>query len=246
MQLHEKPVALEEAIRLFAAKANDSDKHEFCTFVDMLPATYTAWKNAPRIRPVGLGRVRIRHFLEYRGYHIDEIEGLKEPILSLSRILAFGVLTPAQLAVELGVKKERDIFTVLFSIVSPKLFRLNRIASIVQKYQDALKEKLPVLSSRETVPAEPAVIKQAPVVPVRSQIDGPLTKETKRALIASFVALAKPLLPIAEFVLSEAFSAEDRKRVREMMDGDGVFKLSTLFRDLCSETTRNSHRTNQQ
>jgi hypothetical protein len=60
----------------------------------------------------------------------------------------------------------------------------------------------------------------------------------KSLVIADAAHAVCRLIPIADFLLSDACSEEDRKKLHELAGPDSVLKLTTRLRRLCSETAR--------
>lgn len=58
------------------------------------------------------------------------------------------------------------------------------------------------------------------------------------AVIVAFVRLAKELLPLADQLASDEFTAEERARVRHLAGEFTVFDLKNLLVQLCGERVR--------
>jgi hypothetical protein len=52
--------------------------------------------------------------------------------------------------------------------------------------------------------------------------------------------LLQSVLPLVEHLASDAAKPEDRKRLREMVPGNGVFKCANALNKLCGEEARKS------
>jgi hypothetical protein len=53
--------------------------------------------------------------------------------------------------------------------------------------------------------------------------------------IKETVKLMKKLIPLVKLIVSDEFTADERRQLRILLDYDGVFKLSNLINRLCSE-----------
>jgi hypothetical protein len=67
------------------------------------------------------------------------------------------------------------------------------------------------------------------------RIEQPVDKES---LMKGFAHLVQGMLHQADFLLSDAFTSDDRDKVRQLTGGDGIFLLSNRLNRLCGERAR--------
>ena len=57
-------------------------------------------------------------------------------------------------------------------------------------------------------------------------------------LIEDLAALVRMALPLAECAVSDVYTDDDRERLRNMTQGDGIFRLSNALNGLCGSRAR--------
>ncbi len=62
--------------------------------------------------------------------------------------------------------------------------------------------------------------------------------DDKKFMLEAAAHFVSGLIPIADFLLSDTCSEEDRKKLHELAGADSVLRLTTRLRRLCSETAR--------
>jgi hypothetical protein len=75
------------------------------------------------------------------------------------------------------------------------------------------------------------------------QVPAPEMATEKHKTLVILAGMVKAALPLAELVLTDEFSADDRAELRKLCGGDGVFRLSNRLSNLCGETARNGSTT---
>jgi len=60
----------------------------------------------------------------------------------------------------------------------------------------------------------------------------------KSAMLVSTAHAVQALIPLADYLLSDSCSEEDRKKLHEIAGANSVLRLTTRLRRLCSETAR--------
>ena len=68
--------------------------------------------------------------------------------------------------------------------------------------------------------------------------DSDSTRPANAAVIESLVAAIRTIIPLAEFAVSDEFSALERESLRERVGRNGVQRLSLLSTKLSSESAR--------
>lgn len=202
------------------------------------------------MQPVGEPLLRLRFYMEFLGYNVQELQALNPPVRDTARLFAFGITTLSEIAQLVGYSEGRGGTDTLLAVfrgthgVSKQ--RLEQFTSFVELYGEQLPEKKRATQKIQlngTARAE-ADVDQAPVRPTVVQTLRPASQKppsSREALIESLAGSVKALIPLARAISSDDFTAEDRARVRELAGGDGVFTLANLLYRLCGERARKMH-----
>jgi hypothetical protein len=192
--------------------------------------------------PVGAPLIRLRYYLEFCGYTVEDFPNLDPDIRQSGKLIAFGVLTVEEMAEAVGYPGDRAgadaVLKVFRGVQGTSHNKLLQFQTLVELYKDQLDEK--IQSTRCVVPKRSVEASQPKPLPVRAPlrvVARPVLSEHE-ALICSFANMVTAMLPLARLVSSDDFSPEDRAKVRELSGHEGVFELAnTLFR-ICGERSR--------
>ncbi len=203
-------------------------------------STIRRWLNQGEL-PAGEQLLRMRHYLEHLGYEVTELRKLTPSVRELGRLIAFNVLPIAQAAARIGVPPAKkgggQLTTILLGGQGVSSERNSRIAALNAEFSDLLKKqvaKVPHLTLRGSNSAGPASVsvhRADPTVQTEQPID-------KDSLMKGFAHMVQGLLHQSDFMLSDAFTADDRDKVRQLTGGDGIFLLSNRLNRLCGERAR--------
>lgn len=204
--------------------------------------------------PVGEPLLRLRFYMEFLGYNVEEIQKLPPYIRDAARLFAFRVVSLSEMAQLLGYPEGRSSTDTLLGVFRgvrrvTKL-RQEEFMSFVKAYGEQLSEKERVTpkillnddaNNAQAVPV-PEAIKPLQVAHLlRPSKQQPHERDV---IIESLAGSVKALIPLARAVSSDSFSAEERALVRELAGGDGVFILANLLYRLCGERARKMHSSN--
>lgn len=218
------------------------------------------------ILPVGVNRCKLWYFLELIGYRITDPVLPHREQADLLVQLALSVVTPKMVATRLSIdsntvlrwlngdsvpmEENRDkLKAILYEnklkteekkIVWVNVLRdldLPLFGAITDGGQTIDVRGIPVGSSKPEPRSEPKTTLSAVSVAGRSVRDGWHGQEIE--ILAHLLLAAKPL---ADRILSDEFSAEDRRKLRELTAtngrSNGVFDLSNSLNRLCGERAR--------
>jgi hypothetical protein len=179
--------------------------------------------------PSGLNLVRLRYFLEACGYEVQELKELDPIVYNLGLMIACNIVTLEEVVTELEIKQRETLFGNLNGKSRPSPDNLGKINSLVTAYQDVIKE----INALKSVPkldfehgtAKPAPAALAPLKPPTSVVE-------------ELADLIRQAIPLAGQLLSDKHSADDRRRLRSLLDDDGVHVLQNQLTRLSSETSR--------
>ncbi len=220
------------------------------TFVGVESANVRRWFNGT-VKPAGEPLLRLRFYLEFLGYQVEEIQKLAPAVRDTARLLAFRVVSLSDIVGLVGYPEGRggtdSLLATLRGMRGVSEERLAHFVSLVELYRGQLPEKQRAtrrvqLSSVPRVSAEaepPAVVRSSVVQPLR-----PASRQapgTHDALIESLAGSVKAMIPLARAISSDDFTPDERARLRELAGSDGVFTLANLLYRLCGERARKIH-----
>ncbi|MFZ1987879.1 MAG: hypothetical protein WAV21_02505 [Minisyncoccia bacterium] len=236
------------------AKATKVDhfakRKTIASFVGVGDSTVYRWFKEMML-PVGEPLLRLRFYMEFLGYDVVELQSLNPPVRDAARLFAFRISTLSEIAQLVGYSEGRGGTDTLLAVfrgtqgVSKQ--RLEEFTSFVELYGEQLLEKKRATQKVQLngdvraeldidqASARPASMVQA----LRPTSQKP--PNSRDALIESLAGSVKALIPLARAISSDDFTAEDRARVRELADSDGVFTLANLLYRLCGERARKMH-----
>lgn len=188
--------------------------------------------------PVGEQLVRMRFYLEFLGYKVSELDELDVQVRNAARLFAFGIVSLSEIADLLGYVEKSGTDSLL------KIFRgtrgvssekIQQIQAFVELYEKQLDGKRRGTVSVLTATSDDRRSEEASII-TRPSLR--TVGEGHSTLIEALAAAVKAMLPLAEYVLSDSFTANERQRVRELAGGDGVSRLSLLLTKLSGEAAR--------
>lgn len=235
----------EQCLHHLAATAFDRDPGEaLASFVGATKhPTVDRWFSN-RAKPVGEYLLKIRYFLELLGYHVNELEMLDPTVRDAGRLVAFSIIEPDDLAKEFGYRATENakdsMMRVLFGKSVPSADKIEKARQMLDACADLVEEKRREIIGNLPVPKKAGNGQDrdqriAAVAPAHV----PRRQDRNESVIDALANMVKAMIPIADLVLSDDFSPEQRKNLRERADVDGVFRLSNLLNRLCGERARN-------
>lgn len=171
----------------------------------------------------GESLLRLRYYLTKLGYQVSELEMLHPTIRELGRVIAEGKIEFEKAVDLIGIDRDQLYRTVLRGVM-PLDDRLERIAELVKE-----------LGGGTSAGRSERVVTREVASRKGDQANAGLSREDT---ILSLACLIKAATPLAQAIVSDAFSAEDRQRLRDLAGKDGVYRLSTIMNRLCSEAAR--------
>ena len=222
-------------------------RHVLGLFVGVGDQTIRRWFKK-ELHPVGEGLIRLRFYLEFLGYEVEELELLDRRVRDIARIYAFGVITLQFILDETNFSAGSNGTSVLLSVfrgvrgISNSKYA--QLVALTELYSGKLAAKQAktkkVLLGNGTAVAKPVLVITPPAaLPPRLAAYQP--QGSHLALIESLAGLVKAAIPLARELESDEFTAEDRALVRELAGGDGVHRLANMLFRICGERARGLH-----
>ena len=184
--------------------------------------------------PYGENLIALRHLLEFAGYDVAELHDLSEPVRSVARLVAFGVVKTDTVIELCGFEKNTylRVFTGRSETVKLREERLETFFEKHGKDLPAAKAKFDALR----VANERTGLSSAH--PEGGFALKPRDSLSNQELLEVLAAQTRAMIPIVEVVLSDRFTAEERRQLHKQAGGERVFKLSTALARICSEKAR--------
>lgn len=191
--------------------------------------------------PVGEYLIRLRYFLDTLGYEVAELETLNPMVSKLGRILAYRLKTIDEIADALGYTSSQragQMLVVLHGVSGLSADKLRKAELFVETMRLTLDQE--TTRRRALLRVGKKETKELLIQPARSaaQMANGSGRGEKKLLLRSAARQVTDLTEIADFLLSDSCSVEDRKKLHELAGADSVLKLITRLRRLCSETAR--------
>ncbi|MBI4127614.1 MAG: hypothetical protein HY459_00935 [Parcubacteria group bacterium] len=188
-----------------------------------------------RAKPQGENLIKIRFFLQSRGYRVVELEWLTPTVRQLGVLVAHNVENINSLVREIGYGSRDSLVEVLRGKQGFSLRRLRMIDEILARHQSHFPSGLPETVQRKEV----SLVSQEPL-PSRPRRLRKVTNGLPghRGFLTILAHLIQASVPLLEQILSEEFSAEERRELRKLTGGDTIFRFSNLLEKLCSEQAR--------
>lgn len=230
---------------------------DFPTFEERVPLSYlsgiavdtTSMYCRGKSKPVGLYWAKVAYAVHFMGYRVGVLDDVRPGVYNLGKLLAIDALSVED-AEKLLDTKVSEVYRYIMAKTTPGDARQAMIDMIVEERMgqiDAWNEKYSKYKSIR------------PYKPDRGSIPSPnkhATKPEARLLEAiseakherSFVQgvseiqilanLILAALPLAELIVSDDFSPEDRAELRRLCGKYGVFNLKNALTGLCGERAR--------
>jgi len=192
--------------------------------------------------------IRLRFYLAFLGYQLEELEVLEQTVRDAAQLFAFEVASLSDIADMAGYegngKSQLDtLIRVFLGTRRVSAQKLLQLGSFVDLYGAKLVEKIDsevrTLDPPNFAPRS-AQIQERPSSSPATRPSSRDDTEKKSIAIKTIAGLIEVMLPLAEYVLSDSFTAEQRSQVRELAaSGGGVSRLSNLLTQLSNEAARN-------
>ncbi|RJQ37497.1 hypothetical protein C4552_00455 [Candidatus Parcubacteria bacterium] len=193
--------------------ASDRERGEFyapiAEYCNVSTATVGQWLGGKRL-PGGEPLLRLRYWIAKGNVLVAELEKLDPAVKALGQLIADGELELEKVWQEIGYASRDGLFDALLRGHIPIAERLEKIREIVARHRRG--------------GTSPAID------------DGEAS--SKQVVLLALASLVKAVTPLADVMLSDEFSAEERQALRDATGGDGIYRLANMMNRLCSETAR--------
>ena len=167
--------------------------------------------------PIGENLLRVMAWLDTQGYKTDEWEKLPKLSQQLIKLVAFDLRNLDELQKDLGYNSRDSLMSVL---------RGTNMSRSKKQAAQGLVARFPLSKKAGSGPADIVELVQT-----SAPVDHDL-------IIDSLGHQIQAILPLAELVFSDEFSAEERRRLRQQVANDGLHSLAQVLMGLCSAKSR--------
>jgi hypothetical protein len=222
-------------------------------FCEISHNTAVRWINGNRSIPLGgKNLIKLRYFLGAIGYAVSEVMELSDTARKLADIVATGIKTPEEATLALGFKINPDS-----SSENEGVYRVAQGKSDTSKSRKLLINKI-YADGYELIEAKKRnLIDECGIVSSTNFGIGiatpnvattPSVNKVSSKIHASSLSILANLIraisPLAEEVASDEFSADERKKLRELCGEKTIFNLNNTLSMLCGERARNQIKAN--
>ena len=191
---------------------------------------WTRLESSPR----GEDLIRVRFWLESQGYKVSELQELADEVYLLASLLAFSVFDFALVHEMItGYTNPDDSMALLHGTCPLSSAKRQKIKDFLDDYLVAQIERLqPWLHWMEsfTEVVWPSLEAQPTVKP--------LSTDNHDVILQSLKGMIEAASPLAELVLSDEFTQEERRALRQSFNDDELFVFSNTLSALCSAKAR--------
>jgi len=199
---------------------------ELTDFTGISKSGASRWFKKKQI-PRGEYLLKLRYFLESKGYKVQELTGLKKEVYQLGWLISNNFIKIDKAYVNLDYSRDH-LFDILLGRSGTAKKRLNRILKMTKNFEN----KLPIQKEGEL--KKPDLSKEKKKTPIIIK-----TEEINKNIIISLLASQiMGIIPLAKMVDSDYFTSEDWSKLRALTNGNGIFDLSNILNSLCGETIR--------
>lgn len=241
----------EECFKHFARDAHNFERRKaVAKFAQVvMEPTVRKWFT-DRFTASGEKLIKVRFFLDLLGYKVEEIENMDPVFQNLARLFAFDIISFDDVVAICGYEGEnaRDqTMRVLTGKIGMYADRYQKVysevremAELIEHHRKELLQKYAAYKLPETNGATgPSEGQPAPIAAALPHMSAATPRlSAHEQVIRSLAHQVEAMLPLADLLLSDQFSAKERARLRELTGSDGVFKLSNRLNALCGEKAR--------
>jgi len=189
--------------------------------------------------PIGEPLIRLLFFLELVGYEVFELKRLERTIYRLGEMISYNVLSVQEVVGMLSYEKSSSAYRPILKGLSTTHQRSDKINTAWKSHKDEINSRREVWLSRLGKTSQTKHTSSATTPSsVRKQTGERHISLGRDPELETLGYLVLAALPLAEKIVSDEFTAEDRRNLRKMTGGDNIFRLSNALNALCGETAR--------
>ncbi|MCL4404174.1 hypothetical protein M1432_02430 [Patescibacteria group bacterium] len=195
-------------------------KRELRDYAGVRTSTVSRWAKGTQ-KPVGLPYLKTMFFLETKGYVVTEIGAMDGTVRAFGRLVAAGAIPFDAARQKLSYKHGDSLLRVLHGKEKAAPDKIRTMAAIVEA------------GLKQARSADPQMPKWDPAL-----LHPQKTVSEKEMAVETMAYVAKLAVLFGSRVVSDDFTAEDRRRMRALAGDETFFRASNLMSQLCSEKAR--------
>ncbi len=223
------------------------ERKQFAEFSGIPDSRLYNWSRGAN-EPFGSSILKMKYLLEKFGYKITELDVLDRNVYTLGKHLAYEFCTNDSILKFLNISPTSLRRMLIGETTQIEKERLELIQLYNEEHKAKLEqyeqEKFAILPfglnnlSKEkseingVLPAATAAL---------SKISGSDTDEHSEVL-KSFASLVEAMYPLANLIASDAYTSDERDKLRHLAGKWGIFRLKNLLVQLCGEVARQENR----
>lgn len=238
-----KPIegSFEQCLNHYRKHGNDESFAKLGTMIKVKSQTPRRWFTGI-IRPVGEYKIRVGQALTDMGYGIREIREMPKLLQEAHALIAYGLagIDDTAAGFSMTTPSARDMLLSILlgkqGMSDERLAHGERfIAPLRAGLANARAKFAPVAPEQSGKPAAPASERETARL---TTAPPPELLKDHDAVAAWLAAMLLSSYPLLQYVNSDNFTPEERKKLRERLGFFGAMNISTELNRLCSEKAR--------
>ncbi len=222
------------------ARNSSTAKEPMARFIGVAPDAITGWLHRDT-EPVGASLLKLRFFLDAVGYEVTELRVMQGTVnYMLAEMLAYDVVTTQEALELFGFSRPKTIYHLAFGKGGTSEGPASKIENHYWKSADALTQAKNALREQLGRPLEEALLPaEVPAATTTRREPSPpktVASGEEDSLLELIANLVNTLTPHLERIVGT--NRGQRDRLRKLVGGDGMFRLSIASSKLCSEKAR--------
>lgn len=209
------------------------EKRIIIAYTGVAATTLARWLNL--IMPQGQNLLKLRCFLGHRGYGVAELDALSDMLKTIAYLIADKKIAITEVVRRTRYHQDGNLLQVLLGHTNMSGERLALCRDLIEEYviDEEKKANDPIFIQIPKQEHAPAWIDHKKEHSFAMRVNG-----TQKWEVENLAAFVRMMLPLAEAVVSNEYTEQDRERLRTLANGDGVFRLSTALNGLCGPRMR--------
>lgn len=208
-------------------------------FVGCSRNTALRWLAGNR-KPLGEYLLSVRYFLWYQGYRVKELYKLDPVVFKLGRLIAFRMISLQTVTEFLEYDQTDSTMRILHGKSNMSRHRYDLATQIIAldiESEVKINEMVERFSLLDDFMTLNPPTTEKPVVKHSSSKSKHQVSEID-SIKAAFIKYVEAGIPLAEILISDVLTDDDRRQLRRLIANDGLFELANLLNGLCSKESR--------
>lgn len=227
------------------SKISSFARRNLCEFVGASDRTAARWIYGKK-KPKAIELIKMRFYLAMIGYDVSELTSLKNDhqiCYKVAELIAFGIFSVTNIREQIGLRYDYDLLRAAHGTVTnlgpakaaivEELWKKNQ--TVLEESRLRWEKKLNT-SADEGGNGRVLAHAEVPVTPAGSCLVSAFGERESLMKTLAYQILA--LNELAERVASDEFTPEERRTLRDLTGGKGIFRAANALNRLCGEKAR--------